>query len=75
MDDITEYVQRFQSVVDDLTVQGADTIFVMFALLEVVVMTARRDPSCAAIHLEGAAAALSVAAKGLRQGGNTIVSG
>lgn len=66
MTDTVECVERLQAVVENLATQGVDTIFIMVALAEVAVMTARRDPDHAVGHLEGAAAALSSAAQGLR---------
>jgi thiamine pyrophosphate-dependent acetolactate synthase large subunit-like protein len=66
MTDTIECVERLQAVVDKLATQGVDTVFIMVALAEVAVMTARRDPDHAVVHLEGAAAALSSAAQGLR---------
>ena len=66
MTDTVECVERLQAVVDKLATQGVGTIFIMVALAEVAVMTARRDPDQAVVHLEGAAAALSAAAQALR---------
>jgi hypothetical protein len=66
MTDTVECVKRLQAVVDKLATERVDTIFIMLALAEVAVRTARTDPDQAVAHLEGAAAALTAAAQGLR---------
>jgi hypothetical protein len=64
--DTAECVERLRAVVEKLATEGVDTIFIIAALAEVAVMTARRDPEHAVAHLEGASAALTAAAQGLR---------
>lgn len=65
-DAIDKYIERLQTVVDELTAAGAEPVFVVAALTEVTVKTALLDRDRADRHLHNASNALAATAQNLR---------